>query len=50
MLDLFLHFGSDFDIIKADVTNNYWNSDIEDNAFVILKILNLGYLLLFIQP
>jgi len=37
MLDLFLHFGGGFDSVKAEVSNLYWNSEVEDNAFVILK-------------
>lgn len=37
MLDLFLHFGGGFDSIKAEVSNLYWNLEVEDNAFVILK-------------
>lgn len=37
MLDLFLHLGGDFDIVKAEVSNLYWNLEVEDNAFVILK-------------
>lgn len=37
MLDLFLHFGGSFDTVKAEVSNLYWNSEVEDNAFVILK-------------
>lgn len=37
MLDLFLYFGGDFNIVKADVSNLYWKLDVEDNAFVILK-------------
>ena len=37
MLDLFLYLGGDFDVIKAEVSNLYWNLDVEDNAFVILK-------------
>lgn len=37
MLDLFLHLGGDFDIVKADVSNLYWKLEVEDNAFVILK-------------
>jgi 1,5-anhydro-D-fructose reductase (1,5-anhydro-D-mannitol-forming) len=37
MLDLFLFLGGDFDTIKAEVSNLYWNAEIEDNAFVILK-------------
>jgi len=37
MLDLFLYLGGDFDTIKAEVSNLYWNLEVEDNAFVILK-------------
>ena len=42
MLDLFLHLGSDFDDVKAEVSNLYWNLDVEDNAFVILKDSQTG--------
>jgi len=37
MLDLFLYLGGEFDKVKAEVSNLYWNLDVEDNAFVILK-------------
>ena len=37
MLDLFLYLGGDFDKVKAEVSNLYWNLPVEDNAFVILK-------------
>ena len=37
MLDLFLYFCDDFDIVKSLVSNSYWNSDIEDNVFALLK-------------
>jgi len=37
MLDLFIHLAGDFDIVKAEVSNLYWNMAVEDNAFVILK-------------
>ena len=37
MLDLFLYLGGDFDKIKAEISNLYWNLEVEDNAFVILK-------------
>jgi predicted dehydrogenase len=37
MLDLFLYLGGDFDRVKAEVSNLYWNLEVEDNAFVILK-------------
>lgn len=42
MLDLFLHLGGNFDQIKADVSNSYWNAEVEDNAFVILKDTKSG--------
>jgi 1,5-anhydro-D-fructose reductase (1,5-anhydro-D-mannitol-forming) len=42
MLDLFLYLGGNFDTIKAEVSNLYWNSEIEDNAFVILKDSKTG--------
>lgn len=37
MLDLFLYLGGDFDTVKAEISNLYWNLEVEDNAFVILK-------------
>jgi len=37
MLDLFLFLGGGFDKVQAEVSNLYWNLDVEDNAFVILK-------------
>lgn len=33
MLDLFLHFAGDFDVVQALVQNIYWDLDIEDNVF-----------------
>ena len=42
MLDLFLHLGGDFNRIKAEVSNLYWNLEVEDNAFVILKNSDTG--------
>ncbi len=33
MLDLFLHFAGDFDVVQALVQHLYWNIDIEDNVF-----------------
>ncbi len=42
MLDLFLYMGGDFDTIKAEVSNLYWNLEVEDNAFVILKNSETG--------
>lgn len=37
MLDLFLNLAGDFDEVKAFVSNVYWNLDIEDNVFAILR-------------
>jgi predicted dehydrogenase len=42
MLDLFLHLGGNFDTVKAEVSNLYWNLEVEDNAFVILKNSETG--------
>jgi len=42
MLDLFRYFGGDFDTVKAEVSNQYWKGDTEDNAFVILKNSETG--------
>ncbi len=37
MLDLFNFFCEPFNEVKAFTSNAYWNFDLEDNAFVILK-------------
>jgi len=37
MLDIFLYLANDFDLAKSFITNTYWDLEIEDNAFVILK-------------
>lgn len=42
MLDLFLHLGGNFDSVKAEVSNLYWNLEVEDNAFVILRNSETG--------
>ena len=42
MLDLFLHFAENFDSVKAEVSNLYWNMPIEDNVFAILKNTESG--------
>lgn len=42
MLDLFLHLAGDFDSVKAEVSNLYWNLEVEDNAFVILRNSETG--------
>jgi len=42
MLDLFMHLGGDFDVVKAEISNLYWKLEVEDNAFVILKNSKTG--------
>ena len=42
MLDLFLYLGGDFHDVHAFVSNLYWNMDIEDNVFAILRNNNTG--------
>lgn len=37
MLDLFLYLGGGFDQVEAFVSNLYWQMDIEDNVFAILR-------------
>ncbi len=37
MLDLFRLFCGDFQEVKSYLTNSYWNTELEDNAFVILR-------------
>ena len=37
MLDLFIMFGGEYDSVQADVSNLYWNLEIEDNVFAIYK-------------
>jgi predicted dehydrogenase len=37
MIDLFRLFCGDFQEVKSFVTNSYWNIDMEDNAFAILR-------------
>jgi 1,5-anhydro-D-fructose reductase (1,5-anhydro-D-mannitol-forming) len=37
MLDLFLYLGGDFNQVSAFISNCYWEADIEDNVFAILK-------------
>lgn len=37
MLDLFRFFAGDFSDIKCVASNTFWNLDVEDNAFVVLK-------------
>jgi len=42
MLDLFLFLGGGFNKVKAEVSNLFWNLDVEDNAFVILRNSETG--------
>jgi len=37
MLDMILYFVGDFDEIKSFVSNDYWNHDVEDNAYAIMR-------------
>jgi predicted dehydrogenase len=37
MLDLFRFFLGDFDEVKSFVTTSYWNIDLEDNAFALMR-------------
>jgi len=37
MLDLFRYFAGDFAGVKCVASNAFWNLDVEDNAFVVLK-------------
>ncbi len=37
MLDLILMFSGDFDDIHSFITRHYWQAEVEDNAFVIMK-------------
>lgn len=42
MVDLFLHLHGPFDRIEAFVSNLYWEMDIEDNVFAIMKDSSTG--------
>jgi len=37
MIDLFLYLAGNFDKVQSSITNLYWKSNIEDNAFVIFE-------------
>ena len=37
MIDLLQHFHGEFDYYKSFISNRFWNYDIEDNAFVLMK-------------
>jgi len=40
MLDLLRYFCGDFEDVKSFISNKFWNHDVEDNAFAILKNKN----------
>jgi predicted dehydrogenase len=40
MLDLFRYFCGDFEEVKCFLSNSFWQFDVEDNAYVILKNRN----------
>lgn len=42
MLDLLIMFGGEFDTVHADVSNLFWNLEIEDNVFAIYKNTKTG--------
>lgn len=37
MLDMIRYFAGDFDEVKSFVSNNYWNHDVEDNAYAMMR-------------
>ena len=37
MLDLILNLSDDFNEVKSFVSNSFWNYDVEDNAYAIMK-------------
>jgi len=37
MLDMISYFTGDFEEIKSFVSNSYWNHDVEDNAYAIMR-------------
>tara|TARA_B100000315_G_scaffold258881_1_gene312575 strand:- start:1198 stop:2229 length:1032 start_codon:yes stop_codon:yes gene_type:complete len=37
MLDLVRYFSGDFEEIYSFVTNDYWEHDVEDNAFILMR-------------
>ena len=42
MVDLLLHLGGEFDEVKAFVSSLYWQMEIEDNVFAILRNTSTG--------
>jgi predicted dehydrogenase len=37
MLDLMSYFAGDFTIVHSFISNSFWNFDVEDNAYVMMK-------------
>ena len=37
MLDLMRYFGGDFNNVHSYISNSFWNFDVEDNAYVMMK-------------
>ena len=37
MIDLMRLFCGDFIEVKSFISNDYWNHDVEDNAYALLK-------------
>jgi predicted dehydrogenase len=37
MLDMIRFFAGDFEEVKSFVSNDYWNHDVEDNAYAIMR-------------
>jgi predicted dehydrogenase len=37
MLDMFRYFAGEFSEIKSFVSNDYWNHDVEDNVYAIMR-------------
>ena len=37
MIDLMRYFAGEFTSVKSFVSNNFWNFDVEDNAYALMK-------------
>ena len=37
MLDMLLFFSSKFDKVYSFISNNYWNHNVEDNAYIMMQ-------------
>tara|TARA_B100000787_G_scaffold169862_1_gene162606 strand:- start:1195 stop:2217 length:1023 start_codon:yes stop_codon:yes gene_type:complete len=37
MLDMILYFSNEFDKVYSFIANNFWNHDVEDNAYIMMK-------------